>query len=140
VIGTSEAVLGTGSLGTVNWILVAVVAAIIVTVAKPVRFHADIRLLAFKMIQWTRSVTGTTLVRLVGRNIVFAIVDTVAHLRLRNAAIIGTGKFARCTGWINASLLVATIPAIVLVIALPRFKYASAVVATELIRTARVIS
>jgi len=140
VIGTSEAVLGTSPLGAMNRILITVVATIVVTVAKPVRFHADIRLLALEVIQRTRGVAGTTLVRLVGRNVVLAIVDAVADLRLRDAAVIGTGKLARGTGWINASFLVAAVPAIVLVIALPRFKYASAVVATELVRAARVIS
>ena len=47
VVGTSEAVRGTGSLATMQRILVRVVATVVVTVAQPVGLHADICLLAF---------------------------------------------------------------------------------------------
>lgn len=73
---------------------------------------------------------------LIGSEIVLAIVDAVAHLRLWYASKIGTGEFARCAGWVDASLLVATVPAVIFVIALPRFEDASAVVAAEFIWTA----
>lgn len=140
MIGTSEAVLGTSSLGAMNRILVAIVTAIVVAVAEPVRLHADVRLLAFEMIQRARSVAWTTLVRLIGSDIVLAVVDAVAHLRLRDAPEVGAGELARCAGWIDASLLVATVPTVVLVIALPRFEDASAVVAAKFVRTARMMS
>lgn len=140
MIGTSEAILGTSSLGAMNRVLITVVTTIVIAVTEPVRFHTDICFLAFKVIQRARSIARTTLVRLVRRHIVLAIVDAVAHLRLRDTTIIGTGEFTWRTGWINASLLIATVSTIVLVIALPRFKYTPAIVATKLVRTARVIS
>lgn len=77
---------------------------------------------------------------LIGSDIVLTIVDTVAHLRLWYASEIGAGEFARCARRIDASLLVATVPAVVFVIALPRFEDASTVVAAEFVRTARMMS
>lgn len=50
MIGTSEAVLRTSPLSAMNWILVAIVTAIVVAIAEPVGLHADVRLLALEMI------------------------------------------------------------------------------------------
>lgn len=50
VIRTSEAVLGASSLGAMNRILIAIVTAIVIAVAQPVRLHADVCLFAFEMI------------------------------------------------------------------------------------------
>lgn len=94
MIGASEAVLRASSLSAMNRILVAVVTAIVVAVAEPVGLHADIRFLALEMIQWTRGVARTALMRLVRRDVILAIIDAVAHLRLRDAAIVGAGEFA----------------------------------------------
>lgn len=140
MIGTSEAVLGASSLGAMNRILIAIVTAIVIAVAEPVRLHADVCFFALEMIQRTCSVARTALVCLIGSEVVLAIVDAVAHLRLRYASIIGAGEFARCARWIDATLLVATIPTVVFVVALPRFEDASAVVAAEFVRAARMIS
>jgi len=140
VIGTSEAVLRTGSLSAMNGILITVVAAIVVAVAKPVGLHADVRLLALEMIQRARSIARTSLVRLIGSDIVLAIINAVAHLRLRDAAVIGAGEFPWRAWWINAAFLIATVPTIVFVIALPCLEDTSAVVTAELVRAARVIS
>lgn len=140
VIGTSEAILWASSLGTMNRILITVVATIIVTVAEPVRLDANVRLFAFEVIQGACSVARTTLVCLIRSNVVLAVIDAVAHLRLRNAAIVGTGEFTWRTGRINASFFVATVPTVILVIAFPRFEDTSAVIATELVRTTRMVS
>jgi len=94
VIRASEAVLRTSSLSAMNRILVAVVTAIIIAITKPVGFHTDIRLLALEMIQWTCGIAGTALMRFIGGDVILAIINTVAHLRLRDAAIVGAGKLA----------------------------------------------
>lgn len=140
MIGTSEAILGTSSLGAMNRILITIVTAIIITIAKPVRLHANVCLFAFEMVQWACSVARAALVCLIGSEVILTIVDAVAHLRLRYASIIGTGEFAHCAGWIDAPLFVATIAAVVFVVALPRFEDAPAVVAAEFVRAARMIS
>lgn len=136
MIGATEAVLRTGPLSTMNWILIAIVAAIVVAVAEPIRFHADVRLLALEMVQRARSIARAPLMRLVRSDVVLAVINAVAHLRLRDAAIVGAGEFSRRACWIHAALLVATVPAIVLVVAHPRFEDTPAVVATELVRAA----
>lgn len=92
------------------------------------------------MIRHARSIMGASLERLVRSNIVLAIIDAVAHLRLRDAAVVGAGELSCGAWWINAAFLVATVPTVVLVIALPRLENTSAVVATELVRAARVVS
>ena len=140
MIGTPEAVWRTSSLSAMNRILVAVVAAIVIAVAEPVGLDTDVRLLALEMIQWTRGVARTALMRFVGGDVILAVINTVAHLRLRDTAIIGAGKFARRARRVNTALLVAAVPTVVLVIALPRFEDASAVVAAELVRAAGMVS
>lgn len=140
VIGTSEAILRTSPLRTMNWILVTIVAAIIIAIAEPVGLHTDVRLLAFQMIQRACSVSRASFMRLIGCDVVFTIINTVAHLRLRDAAMVGASEFSRCARWVNAAFFIATVPTVVFVVALPGFKDASAVVATELVRAARMIS
>lgn len=134
MVRAAETVLRTRSLRAMQRIFVTVVATIIVAVAQPVRLDADIRLFAFQMVRWTCRVLRTTLVRLVRRAIVFAIVDTVAYLRLRNASSIQTSEFAVNAWRICAALFVRSIFAIVLVVALPRFEYAATIIAAELVR------
>lgn len=139
MIGATETILRACPLGAMHRILIAIVAAVVVTVAEPVGFHADVRLLALEVIRGTRGVAGATLVSLVRGDIVLAVVDAVAHLRLRYAAVVGAGEFACRARRVNASLLVAAIPAVVFVVALPRLEDAPTVVATELVRAARMI-
>lgn len=136
VIGTAEAVLRTGPLSAMNRIFIAIVAAIVVAVAEPVGLYTDVRLLTFEMIQRARSIARASLVRLVRSNIVLAVINAVAHLRLRDAAVVGAGEFSWRAWWIHAAFLIATVSTIVFVIALPRFENTPAVVATELVRTA----
>jgi len=94
MIGTSETVLRTGPLSAMNRILVAIVAAIIVAIAEPIGFHADVRLFALEMIYRACSIARTSLMCLVGSNVVFAVINAVAYLRLWDAAVIGTGEFS----------------------------------------------
>lgn len=140
MIRASETVLRAGPLGAMNRILITVVATVIVTVTEPIGFHTDVCFLALQVIQRTRSIARTTLMSLVRSDVVLAVVDAVAYLRLWDAAIVGAGEFARGAGWVNTSLFVATVATVVLVVALPRFEDAPTVVATELVRAARVIS
>lgn len=139
MIGTPEAVLRASPLRTVQRILIAVVAAIVVTVAQPVRLDADIRLLALEMIGRAGRVARASLVRLVARYVVLAVVHPVADLRHGYAALVGAGKLARRAGPIDAALLVRAVLAVVLVVALPRLEDAAAVVAAELVCAARVV-
>lgn len=140
VIRATEAVLRTSALCAVKWILVAVVAAIVVTVAQPIGFHADVGFVAFEMIRRTSGVGGASLVRLVRSDVVLAVVDAVAQLRVGYATVIGAGELALGARRIDATLLVAAVATVVLVVALPRLEDATAVVAAELVGAARVIS
>lgn len=80
MIRTAEAVGGARSLSTVQWILVAVIAAIVVTVAKPIWFYANIRRLALQVVGRTRHVTWTTAVSFIRCYIILAVVHAITHL------------------------------------------------------------
>lgn len=139
MVRTPEAILRTSSLGAMHRILVAVISAIIVTVAEPIGFHADASLLAFQMIGRTGCVHGTSFVGLVRSDVVLAVVHAVADQILGDATVICTSKLAVGAGRIDAALLVAAIAAIVLMITFPRFKYTPAIITPEFIGTARVV-
>lgn len=81
VVGAPEAIGRARALRTVHRVLVAVVAAIVVAVAQPVRLHAYVGLQALEMIRRARDVLRAPVVRLVRRRVVLAIVHAVAHLR-----------------------------------------------------------
>lgn len=81
VVRAPETVRRARTLRTVHRVLVAVVAAIVVAVAQPIRFHAYVRLLALQMVRRARYVLRTPVVRLVRSRVVFAIVHAVAHLK-----------------------------------------------------------
>jgi len=77
---------------------------------------------------------------LVRSNVVFTIINTVAHLRLWDATVISAGEFSRCTRWVNATFLIATVPTVIFMVAFPCFEDTSAVVTTEFIWAARMMS
>lgn len=81
VVRAPEAVGRARALRTMYRVLVAVVAAIVVAVAQPVRFHAYVRPLALEMVGRARHVLRAPVVRLVRRGVVLAVVHAVAHLR-----------------------------------------------------------
>lgn len=137
MVRAAETVLRARPLRTMQRIFVTVIAAIVVAVAQPVRLDADICFFAFQMVRRTRRVLRTAFVRLVRSAIVFAIVHTVAHLRLRYASSIQAGEFAINARRVCAALFVRSVFAIVLVVALPRFEYAATIVAAELVRRTR---
>lgn len=140
MIRTSEAVLRAGSLGAVQWILVAVVAAVVVAVAEPVGLDADVGLLALEVVGRASRVHRASLVGLVRGDVVLAVVDAVADLGHRDAALIRAGELVGSAGLVGAALLIAHVLAVVLVVALPRLEDATAIVAAELVGTARVES
>lgn len=82
VVGTPETIGRARPLRTMDRVLVAVVAAIVVAVAQPIRFHAYVRLFALQMVRRTRYVLRAPVVRFVRSRIVFAIVHAVAHLEI----------------------------------------------------------
>lgn len=86
------------------------------------------------MIRWAGCVLGTSFMRLIRRGIIFTIVDTITNLSLRDAATIQTRKFPVSTRRVLTIQLIRSILAVILMIALPRFKDAASVVAPELVR------
>lgn len=134
---TPETVLRTRSLATMQGILIRIIAAIIITIAQPIRFHANVRILAFQMTSRTRSILRAHFVRLIGRCIVLAVVHTVADLRLWNASAIQARELTVNARRIRAALLVRSVLAVVLMIAFPRIENAPSVIAAELVRSAR---
>lgn len=120
-------------------IFITVVSTIVIAIAQPVWFHADVGLLAFQMIGRTGCVHGTAFVGLVGCNVVLAIIDTVADQVLGDATVVGTGELTLSTRRINAAFLITAIATIVLVITFPGFEDASAVVASKFVGATRVV-
>lgn len=80
VVRAPETVCRARPLGTVHRVLVTVVAAVVVAVAQPIRFHANVRLLALQMVRRARDVLRAPVVGLVRSRVVFAVVHAVAHL------------------------------------------------------------
>lgn len=80
MVRTAEAVGRTSSLRAVEWILVRVVTAVIVSITQPVRFDADVCLLALQVVSGTCCVRRTALLRLVAGHIILAVVDAVTDL------------------------------------------------------------
>lgn len=137
MVGTPETVLRTRSLRTMQYILVRIVTAVIVTVAQPIRFDADVGLLALQMVIGTRRILWTHFMRFVGRRIVLAVVDPVADLCLRNATSVLARELSVDARRIRAALLVRTVFAVVLVVTLPRLEDTPSVVAAILVGRAR---
>lgn len=81
VVGTAEAVAGTRSLGTGRVVLVGIVATVVVSIAKPERFHANVGRVAFEMARRTGGVAGASIAGLVRRVGIFAVVDPVTNLK-----------------------------------------------------------
>ena len=117
-----------------NRIFVGIITAVIVAIAKPIRFNANVGFFTLEMIRGAGRVHWTSLMRLVRSRVVFTVVDSVADLRLRNAAAVQACKFSVSTGRIFAVELIRTIFAVVFVVALPRLENASTVVASEFVR------
>lgn len=134
MVWTSEGVLWAGSLSAMDRVFIRIIAAIVVTIAKPVRFNANVRLFTLEVVRWAGHVHWTSFMRLVRRRVVFTIIDSVADLRLRNAPTVQACKFSVSAGRILAVDFVRAVFAVVFVVALPRFENASAVVAAELVR------
>lgn len=80
VVRAPEAVGRARALRTVHRVLVAVVAAVVVAVAQPIRFHAYVCPLALEMVGRARHVLRAPVVCFVRRSVVLAVVDAVAHL------------------------------------------------------------
>lgn len=75
-------------------------------------------------------------VGLIGGDIIFAIINTIADLSHWDASVIQAGELAVRAWWIVAVLLVRSIFAVVFVVAFPGFEDTAAVVAAELVRRA----
>ena len=75
---------------------------------------------------------------LVRSAVVLTVIDTVAHLRLRDAPKVVAGELALGTLGVVAPLLVRPVSTIVLVVALPRVEDATAIAAAEFCRLAGV--
>lgn len=52
VVGASETVAGTRALRTRRFVLIGIVAAVIIAVTQPERFHANVGRVAFEMLRW----------------------------------------------------------------------------------------
>lgn len=88
----------------------------------------------------TGGVASAPLVCLVRRDVVLAVIDTVTYLRHRDTSLIETSELSVGTRGVTAILFIGTVFAVVLVIALPRFEDAAAVVASKLVGRARMES
>lgn len=52
VVGAAETVAGTRALRTRRFVLIGIVAAVIIAVTQPERFHANVGRVAFEMLRW----------------------------------------------------------------------------------------
>jgi len=107
MIGTSETIRWTLSLFAMKRILVAVVAAVVVTIAEIIEFNANVRVFTFEVIGWTSKIDvlaiGGAFVR---RLVVLTVVHTIANLAHGNTSMIGACEFPFSTFWIIAILFI----------------------------------
>lgn len=75
-------------------IFVRIIAAIVVSVAQPIRFDANVGVFAFQVIGRTRRVLGTSFVRFVRRDVIFTIVNAVANLSHRYTPMISASELS----------------------------------------------
>ena len=115
-----------------EFVFVRVVAAVVVTVAKPVGLDADGGGLAGELAGAAGDVPVLADgVRFVRRLVVLAVVDAVANLGLGYATVVAlASEFAVGALGVVAVLLVGPITAIVLVIALPSIENATPIAAS----------
>lgn len=81
VIWTSNAVLWTCSLSTMEWIFIWIITTIIISITKPIRLNANICLFTLKVIGRTFCVLRTSFVCFIRGNIIFAIIYSITNLR-----------------------------------------------------------
>jgi hypothetical protein len=81
VVGTAETVARAGALRTGRIVLIRIVTAVIVSVAEPERFHANVGRIAFEMVRWASCVPRATIAGFIRRISVFAIIYSVANLK-----------------------------------------------------------
>lgn len=81
VVRAAETVAGTRSLRTSRVVLIGIVTAVIVSIAQPKRFDANVGRITFEMTCRTGSVASATFTGLVRRVGVFTIVDSVTNLK-----------------------------------------------------------
>lgn len=140
MIGTSETVLWTGPLSTMQRILIRIIATIIVAIAKPVWLYANIGLLAFQMIWWTSCVLRTPFMCFIRSDVILAVIHSITNLRHWNAAVIRTRELAIGTIRVLAVLLVGAVFTVVFMVTFPRFEDATSICATEFIGRTRMES
>lgn len=102
-----------------NGVFVRVVSAIVVTVAEPIGFNADVGLLAFEVVGWAGGVGWAALVGLVGCAVVLTIIHSITDLSLRYATSVLAGELTISTRRVLAIDFVGSILAVILVIAFP---------------------
>lgn len=122
-----------------EWILITVVSTVIVAVAKPIRLNADISVFTLEMVYRAGGVARTSVVCFIRRYIILAIVHSITDLRHGYATMIETGEGTIGAWRVSTVLFVGSISTVILVITFPGAEYTSSVVASELVRIARVV-
>lgn len=93
MIRAPETILWTCALRAMQRVLIGIVAAIVIAIAKPIRLHANVRLFAFQVICGAGSVLRTAVVCLVRCHVVFAIIHPITNLQIILQYIISSNKF-----------------------------------------------
>lgn len=137
VIGATETVLWTRTLSTVQHIFVRVITTIIVSIAQPVRLHTNVGFLTLQMVLWACRILRTHFMCLIRGVRVLAVVHSIANLCLRNTASIQTSEFPVLARSVGTAFLVRAVLAVVVMIAFPRLKNATPVLASILIGRTR---
>ena len=119
-------------------VLIRVVPAVVITVAEPKGFDANVGRVALEMTRRAGGVAFTAIHCFVGGIGVFAIVDAVTDGCHCDTALIGAGELAFSASGVSAAFFIGVIAAVIFVVAFPRFENAAAVTASVLDWTARV--
>lgn len=80
VVRTAEAVARTRALRAGRIVFIRIVTTVVIAVAEPERFDANVGRITLEMTSWTRRVPGANVARFVRRVGVLAVIDAVANL------------------------------------------------------------
>ena len=98
MVRTSKWIWRARSGTAVKIVLIRIISTIVVSIAKPVRFHTNCRIFTLHMtLRAGYILISTSYFRLIRSTVVLAIVDTITFLTFRNTSIIFAGEFTGST-------------------------------------------
>ena len=109
-------------------VLIRIISTIVVSIAKPIRFHTNGRIFTLHMtLRAGYILISTSYFRFIRGTVVLTIVDTITFLTFRDTSVIFASEFTGSTIFVFAIQFVSTITTIVFVVTSPCIENTSSV-------------